>query len=80
MNIALTRAQDRAKRVASAIVQVITAKQKITTTELHEQLVVMLTDEFLNAQLSIISEICTEMQTTDRPLSVADVGGKNDTA
>jgi hypothetical protein len=49
--------QDRAERIATAILQLITAKPKTSTTELHQQLTPMIRDEIVEIEREIASNI-----------------------
>ena len=49
--------QDRAERMATATIQILTARQKVTTTELRSQLVEMYRDEIADIERLRTEEI-----------------------
>jgi hypothetical protein len=50
--------QDRAERMATSILQILTAKPKTTTCELRPQFVAMLRDEIADIERQIAGDIC----------------------
>jgi hypothetical protein len=50
-------AQDRAERITAAILHIITAKSKTNTTELRQRLTPMISDEIVEIEREIASDI-----------------------